>query len=79
MEYNYESWIPGVPLVHFDTRGDRPSYQRVPCRSVSTPDSWFDATLSAAKCSGNGLPLQLKSGQRSSTGLRNAATGTSVL
>ncbi|MDZ7635336.1 MAG: thiamine pyrophosphate-binding protein [Bacteroidales bacterium] len=42
VEYNYESWIPDVPLVHFDTR-ETDLRIRGAIRSVSTPDRWFDA------------------------------------
>ena len=41
VEYNYESWIPEVPLVHFDTR---PSDIRIKgaIEIVSMPDRWFE-------------------------------------
>lgn len=41
VEYNYESWLPEVPLVHFDTR---PSDLRIKgaIENVSTPDRWFE-------------------------------------
>ena len=40
VEYNYESWIPDVPLVHFDTR---PHDLRVrgAIEIVSSPGNWF--------------------------------------
>ena len=40
VEYNYESWLPGVPLVHFDTR---PSDLRIKgtIECVSAPEEWF--------------------------------------
>ena len=40
MEYNYESWLPDVPLVHFDTR---PSDLRIKgaIECVSAPEEWF--------------------------------------
>jgi len=42
VEYNYESWLPEVPLVHFDTLGTD-----LPCREnifsyFGKPDEWFD-------------------------------------
>jgi acetolactate synthase-1/2/3 large subunit len=41
VEFNYESWIPDVPLVHFDTRcTDMPSSVRA-VRFAGTPDEWF--------------------------------------
>lgn len=41
VEYNYESWLPDVPLVHFDTR---PSDLRIKgaITSVSAPEEWFE-------------------------------------
>lgn len=41
VEYNYESWIPEVPLVHFDTR---PHDLRIrgALEIVSAPGSWFE-------------------------------------
>ncbi len=46
VEYNYESWIPEVPLVHFDTR---PHDLRIrgAIEMVSSPGNWFEhlATL----------------------------------
>lgn len=40
VEYNYESWLPGVPLIHFDTR---PSDIRIKgaIEIVSGPEGWF--------------------------------------
>jgi len=40
VEYNYESWLPDVPLVHFDTR---PSDLRIrgAIECVSEPEDWF--------------------------------------
>lgn len=41
VEYNYESWIPDVPLVHFGT-----AITELPFKNAtgyfSTPDSWFN-------------------------------------
>jgi len=40
VEYNYESWMPDVPLVHFDTvMSDIPG--RGSLRIVSPPEKWF--------------------------------------
>lgn len=40
VEYNYESWLPDVPLVHFDTR---PSDLRIKgaIECISAPGEWF--------------------------------------
>ncbi len=41
VEYNYESWIPDVPLVHFDTREtDLPANGIVACYT-GPADEWF--------------------------------------
>ncbi len=42
VEYNYESWMPDVPLVHFDTR-EADLQVRGAIQSVSDPDAWFEA------------------------------------
>jgi acetolactate synthase-1/2/3 large subunit len=42
VEYNYESWMPEVPLVHFDTRVTD-LHIRGSIQSVSTPEKWFEA------------------------------------
>ena len=40
VEYNYESWLPGVPLVHFDTRkSDLRINGAIEC--ISEPEDWF--------------------------------------
>ncbi len=60
VEYNYESWMPDVPLVHCDTiECDLPlkeSYQ-----FISSPDEWF-TLLRSLKSSGEmvGLAAQVK-------------------
>jgi acetolactate synthase-1/2/3 large subunit len=42
VEYNYESWIPDVPLIHFDTRDtDMPVSIDVK-QFVGDPDEWFN-------------------------------------
>jgi acetolactate synthase-1/2/3 large subunit len=41
VEYNYESWMPDVPLVHFDTKQtDLPSLSNV-VQYIGNPDEWF--------------------------------------
>jgi acetolactate synthase-1/2/3 large subunit len=42
VEYNYESWLPDVPLVHFDTRASDLRI-RGAIESLSAPDKWFEA------------------------------------
>ncbi len=42
VEYNYESWLPDVPLIHFDTRV--PDLRiRGAITSVSAPGKWLEA------------------------------------
>ncbi len=42
VEYNYESWIPGVPLIHFDTREtDMPDTIDV-LQYAGAPAEWFN-------------------------------------
>lgn len=41
VEFNYESWMPSVPLVHFDTKPvDMPSSVKS-LQFISEPDEWF--------------------------------------
>jgi acetolactate synthase-1/2/3 large subunit len=41
VEYNYESWMPDVPLVHFDTKQtDMPSSRNI-FQYAGHPDEWF--------------------------------------
>ena len=41
VEYNYESWIPGVPLIHFDSKkSDLPALENV-TDYVGKPEEWF--------------------------------------
>jgi acetolactate synthase-1/2/3 large subunit len=41
VEYNYESWMPDVPLVHFDTiEKDLPAGENI-LRYTGTPGEWF--------------------------------------
>jgi acetolactate synthase-1/2/3 large subunit len=42
VEYNYESWIPEVPLIHFDTKEtDLPASENT-IRFKGQPEEWFD-------------------------------------
>lgn len=45
VEYNYESWIPEVPLVHFDTR-PHDLMIRGAIEMVTSPGSWFEHLVS---------------------------------
>jgi acetolactate synthase I/II/III large subunit len=41
VEYNYESWAPDVPIIHFDTvKTDMPAEKEI-VQYVGDPDSWF--------------------------------------
>jgi acetolactate synthase-1/2/3 large subunit len=41
VEFNYESWIPHVPLIHFDTKEtDMPDYDSI-VQYVGPPGEWF--------------------------------------
>ena len=41
VEYNYESWMPDVPLIHFNTRQtDMPQFRNV-IQCTGLPDEWF--------------------------------------
>jgi len=41
VEFNYESWIPDVPLLHFDTKeADMPTEGNV-TQFIGQPDEWF--------------------------------------
>ncbi len=42
VEYNYESWMPAVPLIHFDTRVTHLQIGGS-IQSVSSPEKWFEA------------------------------------
>jgi acetolactate synthase-1/2/3 large subunit len=42
VEFNYEAWMPDVPLLHFDTREtDLPPKDRV-TQFIGKPEEWFD-------------------------------------
>lgn len=71
VEYNYESWIPPVPLVHFDTL-ETDLQIRGAIRSVSSPDRWFDV-LSVLRSSPEMIALAAEARQEIVNGLRAAA------
>ena len=49
VEYNYESWIPDVPLIHFDTREvDLPEGKEVK-QYIGDPEEWFSILRSVDK------------------------------
>ncbi len=51
VEYNYESWLPGVPLIHFDTiESDLPERENI-FRFTGSPEEWF--SLLNEHCSGS--------------------------
>lgn len=77
VEYNYESWMPDVPLVHFDTREtDLQIKGAIP--SVSTPERWFDA-LSVLRSSPEMVSVAAEVRQEITNGLRPSADGFSPL
>ena len=42
VEYNYESWMPDVPLIHFDIKEtDMPS-SGIIAQYIGPPEEWFD-------------------------------------
>jgi len=75
VEYNYESWIPDVPLVHFDTRATD-LHIRGAIRSVSSPEGWFDA-LSVLRSAPEMTVLAAEAREEIVKGLRAAARGFS--
>jgi acetolactate synthase-1/2/3 large subunit len=83
VEYNYESWIPAVPLVHFDTR-PHDLMIRGALEIVSVPGSWFEH-LASLKGSSDMMQLaaQVRSGIVREIRARNAGfspvTALSVL
>jgi acetolactate synthase I/II/III large subunit len=51
VEFNYESWIPDVPLVHFDTReSDMPSGRNI-VEYTGPPEEWFRILKNLSKSS----------------------------
>jgi acetolactate synthase I/II/III large subunit len=41
VEFNYESWIPSVPLIHFDTKVTDLPLTGITVQYVGPPDEWF--------------------------------------
>jgi acetolactate synthase-1/2/3 large subunit len=41
VEYNYESWIPDVPLIHFDTKETDLPVSETVFRYTGAPEEWF--------------------------------------
>ncbi len=75
VEYNYESWIPDVPLVHFDTR-EADLQIRGAMQSVSDPHVWFE-TLSLLRSAPEMVALATEAKQEILNGLRTATKGFS--
>ncbi len=51
VEYNYESWMPDVPLIHFDTKAtDLPDMDNI-LRFTGMPEEWF--SVLNINCSGS--------------------------
>ncbi len=71
VEYNYESWMPDVPLVHFDTR-ETDLRIRGAIQSVSSPAMWFDA-LRVLRSAPEMMALAAEARQEIKNGLRAAA------
>jgi len=42
VEFNYESWLPVIPLIHFDTRETDMPEEGTILQFVGSPDEWFD-------------------------------------
>jgi acetolactate synthase I/II/III large subunit len=42
VEFNYESWMPDVPLVHFDTSEEGLAYSGKIIQYTGQPEEWFD-------------------------------------
>jgi acetolactate synthase-1/2/3 large subunit len=54
VEYNYESWMPDVPLIHFDTKEtDLPDRDNI-LRFTGMPEEWF--SILNNHCSGSLVP-----------------------
>ncbi|MCA1741189.1 MAG: thiamine pyrophosphate-binding protein [Bacteroidales bacterium] len=75
VEYNYESWMPDVPLVHFDTR-ECDLRIKGAIQSVSSTDMWFDA-LGLLRSAPEMVALAAEAKQEIINGLRDAAKGFS--
>ena len=75
VEYNYESWMPDVPLVHFDTT-ETDLRIRGAIQSVSPPAMWFDA-LSVLRSAPEMVALAAEARQEILKGLLAASKGFS--
>jgi acetolactate synthase-1/2/3 large subunit len=73
VEYNYEAWMPDVPLVHFDTRVTDLNMKGA-IRSVSSPAGWFEM-LSLLRSSSAMVDLAAKVHLDIRDGLSVAARG----
>jgi len=73
VEYNYESWLPEVPLVHFDTK---PSDLRISgaIEVVSAPEEWF-RVLSPLGSSDEMMALAARTRDEIRTSLKRAGSG----
>jgi len=73
VEYNYESWLPEVPLVHFDTK---PSDLRISgaIEVVSGPEEWF-RLLSPLGSSDEMMALAARTRDEIRTSLKRAGSG----
>lgn len=75
VEYNYESWMPDVPLVHFDTT-ETDLRIRGAIQSVSPPAMWFEA-LSVLRSAPEMVALAAEARQEILKGLLAASKGFS--
>ena len=73
VEYNYESWMPDVPLVHFDTT-ETDLRIRGAIQFVSPPAMWFEA-LSVLRSAPEMVALAAEARQEILKGLLAAAKG----
>lgn len=55
VEYNYESWLPDVPLIHFDTIDTETGIENS-IVATGDPDMWFE-NLSGIRCSDDLLDI----------------------
>ena len=75
VEYNYESWMPDVPLVHFDTT-ETDLRIRGAIQSVTPPAMWLDA-LSVLRSAPEMVALAAEARQEILKGLLAASKGFS--
>jgi len=73
VEYNYEAWMPDVPLIHFDTRVTD-LHMKGAIRSISPAAGWFD-TLSRLRSSPAMVELAANAQMDIQDGLNVAAKG----